>query len=122
MSFGRTMPFESSLTFGIAGRGTPDVVLRLVGMLSRDPASRALERSVEEQQRDGSVRRIHLDLRGLRGIDLEGVAVLARAYQGSKRRGKSLTVEGATGPVRRRLLTTGILRLMEPPGFAATAS
>jgi anti-anti-sigma factor len=96
------------------------VVVSLEGTLSGDPASRDVERSVAEQFAVDSVRRIHLDLHGLDGIDLEGIAVIVNAFRVSQRRGKSLTVERATGPVRRRLVTTGILRIMEPPGAAAS--
>src|SRR5689334_16584786 len=113
---------EPSLTCRVLGEGSADVVLSLGGTLSGDAASRRLERSVEEQSGEPDVRRIHLDLRGLRSIDLEGIAVLVHAYRQSQGCGKSLTVEGAGGPVRRRLQTTGILRIMSPPGPAASAS
>lgn len=118
----RPMPPEPTLNCHVAGRGTPDVLFRLSGTLSRDAASRRFEHALEVQQDQERVRRIHVDLRGLEGIDLEGVAVLVHAFQESERRGKALTVEGATGMVRRRLHTTGILRIMEPPDSAASAS
>ena len=113
---------EPGLTWHVAGGGTPDVLLTLGGMLSGDDASLRFERSVERQAEISTVRRIHLDLHELEAIDLEGIAVLVHAYRESSRKGTALTLEGATGPVRRRLLTTGILRIMEPPGTTATAS
>ena len=118
----RTAIDDPSLTCQVIGGGSPDVVVRLGGSLSGDVRSRRLERSVEEQTALPRVRRIHVDLRNLASIDLEGVGVLARAYRESERHGRSLTVERASGPVRRRLLTTGILRIMSPPDSAASAS
>jgi len=112
-------PGPNTLTCEAAGRGTPDVVFRLEGMLSSDLASHRFERAVESQGWSKVVRRIHLDLRAMRAIDLEGVAVLVRLFREAGRRGKSLTVEGASGAVRRRLQTTGLLRIMEPPTTAA---
>jgi len=117
----RSTPADPGLTCHVAGRGTPDVMFRLSGTLSSDAASRRFEHAVDEQHDDRRVRRIHVDLRDLEGIDLEGVAVLVHAYRESERRGKALTVERATGMVRRRLHTTGILRIMEPPGSAAAS-
>jgi len=113
---------QPSLTCRVTGGGSPDVVVRLGGTLSGDAASRRVERFVAEQAGEARVRRIHLDLHDLDAIDLEGIAVLVHAYRQSQRRGKSLTVEGARGPVQRRLLTTGILRIMSPQGPAASAS
>ena len=113
-------PIEPDLTCSVAGRGADDVVLRLSGTLSRTPASRRFERSVHERYIDDGVRRIHLNVRDLDAIDLEGVAVLVHLFRESEQHGKSLTVEGARGPVRRRLATTGILRIMEPPAASAS--
>ena len=113
-------PGPNTLTCDAAGVGTPDVVFRLGGTLSNDFASHRFERAVEEEWWNRVVRRIHLDLRAMRAIDLEGVAVLVRLFREAGRRGKSLTIEGSSGSVRRRLQTTGVLRIMEPP--AATES
>src|SRR3954464_307609 len=117
----RATPPEQGLACHIGGRGTPDVLFRLSGTLSRDAASRRFEHAVEAQQGEHRVRRIHVDLGALESIDLEGVAVLVHAFQESQRRGKTLTVERASGTVRRRLPPTGILRIMEPPGSAVPA-
>jgi anti-anti-sigma factor len=113
-------PGPDTLVCHAAGGGTSDVVFRLEGTLSRDGASLRFERAVESQWWNQVVRRIHLDLRAVRAIDLEGVAVLVRLFRDARRRGKSLTVEGASGAARRRLQTTGILRIMEPPAAAAS--
>jgi STAS domain len=48
-------------------------------------------------------------------IDLEGAAALATLKAEALRRGKSLTVEGATGFVRGKLRTTGLLGYLEEP-------
>src|SRR3954471_16824140 len=110
---------EASLTCRIADRGTGDVTLRLSGTLSGDASSRRFEREIEDRYVDDTVRRIRINLHDLEAIDLEGIAVLVHLFRESERRGKVLTVEGSEGPVRRRLLTTGILRIMEPPPAAA---
>jgi len=89
-------------------------VIHLHGELSRGPDSLRVERALEEHYADDGVQRIHVDLEELGGIDLEGVAVLVHLYRESARRGKVLTLEHARGPVRRRLLTTGVLRIMGP--------
>ena len=100
----------------------PDaVVVHLHGELSRDPASRRVERALEEHYVDEGVRRIHLDLEDLETIDLEGVSVLVHLFRESARRGKALTLEHARGSVRDRLHTTGLLRIMEPPGHRAAS-
>ena len=98
-----------------AERGGDAVVLRLAGTLTEDSSTRRVEREIEEQYVDDSVRRIRLDLQDVEAIDLEGVAVLIHLFRESQRRGKVLTVEHSEGAVRRRLLTTGVLRIMEPP-------
>ncbi len=116
----RPPPGPNTLSFETTGGGAPDVVFRLEGTLSNDGASHRFERAVEAQWWNRVVRRIHIDLRTVRAIDLEGVAVLVRLFREAGRRGKAFTVEGSSGPARRRLLTTGVLRIMEPP--AATAS
>jgi anti-anti-sigma factor len=98
-----------------AERGGDAVVLHLAGTLTEDPASRRVEREIERQYVDDGVRRIRLDMHDVEAIDLEGVAVLIHLFRESERRGKVLTVEHSEGAVRRRLLTTGVLRIMEPP-------
>jgi anti-anti-sigma regulatory factor len=112
-------PGPDNLSCETTGGGTPDVVFRLNGMLSFDWSSIRFERAVEAQWRDRVVRRIHLDLRKLGAIDLDGIAVLVRLFRGTGRRGKSLTVEGSSGVVRRRLVTAGVLRRMESPAEPA---
>jgi anti-anti-sigma factor len=104
----------SSLTYDVDHPEPDDVVIHLHGELSRDPDSLRVERALEEHYSDDGVRRIHVDLEELQGIDLEGVAVLVHLYRESTRRGKVLTLEHARGAVRRRLLTTGVLRIMGP--------
>jgi anti-anti-sigma factor len=106
---------EHPLTYRVDRPAPNDVVVHLRGELSLDSASRRVERDVEEHYVNDGVRRIHIDLEDLEAIDLEGVAVLVHLYRESRRRGKVLTLEHARGAVRRRLLTTGILRIMEAP-------
>jgi len=103
-----------SLTYDVDRPDPDDVVIHLHGELSRDPDSLRVERELGEHYVDDGVRRIHIDLEELEGIDLEGVAVLIHLYRESTRRGKVLTLEHARGAVRRRLLTTGVLRIMGP--------
>jgi anti-anti-sigma factor len=103
------------LTYDVDQPDPDDVVVHLHGELSQDPASRRVERVLEEHYVNNGVRRIHIDLEDLEAIDLEGVAVLLHLYRESRRRGKVLTVERAQGAVRRRLATTGVLRIMAPP-------
>ena len=103
------------LTYHVDHPEPDDVVVHLHGELSRNPASRRVERALEEHYVDDGVRRIHMDLNDLEAIDLEGVAVLVHLYRESQRRGKVFTLEHAHGAVRRRLDTTGVLRIMAPP-------
>jgi anti-anti-sigma factor len=107
------------LTYHVDRPDRDDVVVHLRGELSQDPASLRVERALEEHYVDDGVRHIHLDLEDLESIDLEGVAVLLHLYRESRRRGKVLTVERANGAVRRRLATTGVLRIMAPPELRA---
>jgi len=106
---------EHPLTYDVDRQDRDDVVVHLHGELSHDPASQRVERALEAHYVDDGVLRIHIDLEDLDSIDLEGVAVLLHLYRESKRRGKVLTVERAQGAVRRRLATTGVLRMMAPP-------
>ena len=105
---------EARLVCQVSDRGPHDVTLRLAGTLTRDPWSRRFEREIEDHYVDDGVRRIRIDVQDLEAIDLEGIGVLVHLFRESERRGKVLTVEGSDGPVRRRLLTTGVLRIMEP--------
>jgi len=104
----------SMLSCRVTDRGPDYVVLRLAGELSWDAQSLALERSLEEHWVKDGVHRIRLDLQDLEGIDLEGVAILVELFREAQLRGKTLTVERARGPVRDKLLTTGVLRIMGP--------
>ncbi|HEY7282739.1 MAG TPA: STAS domain-containing protein [Actinomycetota bacterium] len=109
-----------TLEFEVTGGGTADVAFRLEGTLAHDWASRRLERALEGELRDRRVLRIHLDMNGVEAIDLEGVAVLVRLFREAQHRNTTLTVDIASGPVRRRLVTTGVMRFLAPP--TATAS
>src|SRR5262245_58588692 len=115
-------PELPSLTCHLAGRGTTDVLFRLEGRLSGDDASRRFERLVAEQCLDERVRRIHVEIHGLDAIDLEGIAVLVRVFRESERHGTPLSIERSAGAVRGRLVTTGVLRILERDGPTATAS
>ena len=109
------MSDEPVLRCSVADRGPDDLTLLLTGALTRDTASERVERDIEQHYVDEGVLRVHLDLHDLEAIDLEGIAVLLHLFRASQRRGKVMTVERSEGTVRRRLLTTGVLRIMEPP-------
>ncbi len=112
---GRTTSGERVLTCRVSGRETSEVTLELAGTLTRDTATPRVERQISELYGDDDVRRIHLDIHDVEAIDLEGIAVLVHLFRESQRGGKVLTVEHSEGAVRRRLLTTGVLRIMETP-------
>jgi len=113
---GRATSGQQALTCRVTGHEPSEVTLELAGTLTRDTATPRVERQISEHYGDEDVRRIHLDIHNLDAIDLEGVAVLVHLFRESQSKGKVLTVEHSEGAVRRRLLTTGVLRIMERPG------
>lgn len=90
-------------------------VLLLEGELVDEEPMAPVEKALEEQFVDDGVRRIALDLAELRTLDLEGIGMLLSLRREAERQGKALVIKGATGQVREKLRTTGVLRFLEEP-------
>lgn len=98
--------------YEVAEQSGDFVLLRLRGELLEDAPVRQLHEALEDHYVNDGVRLIRIDLSGVRGISLEGVAVLVDLWRESQRRGKRFQVEDAQTPVREKLATTGVLRLL----------
>jgi anti-anti-sigma regulatory factor len=92
------------------------VTLLLRGDLTGEARVQSLHEALKDHYVDDGVTRIRADLRGLRSISLEGVVVLLLLLQESQRRNKTFEVVNATGQVRDKLMTTGVLSFLEPSG------
>ena len=93
--------------------GTATVELR--GALVHSERLDDVREFLEEHYVNDGVQRIRLRVDAVERIDLEGAAALATLKAEALRRGKALTVEGATGFVRGKLRTTGLLGYLEEP-------
>ncbi len=85
--------------------------LRLSGSLVGDVSDEELARAIEHHYVDDGVTRIVVDVREVDEITLEGIGILLRLLEESKRRGKRFAVEDPTEPVRKKMAVTGVLRL-----------
>jgi hypothetical protein len=93
--------------------GTATVELR--GSMVRSERLEDVREFLEEHYVNDGVLRIRLQVEAVERIDLEGAAALATLKAEALRRGKALTVEGATGFVRAKLRTTGLLGYLQEP-------
>lgn len=93
--------------------GTATVELR--GAMVHSERLEDVREFLEEHYVNDGVVQIRLRVEGVEQIDLEGVAALATLKAEALRRGKALTVEGATAFVRAKLRTTGLLGYLEEP-------
>jgi anti-anti-sigma regulatory factor len=98
--------------FEVAQRADDFVVIRLRGALWDKALVARVHRALEEHYVDDGVRIIRTDLSEVPQISLEGIGALLDLWREARRRGKSFEVEGATGQVREKLTTTGVLMLL----------
>jgi anti-anti-sigma factor len=97
----------------VVERANDVVVLLIEGELVGEEPIGALEKALEEQYVDDGVHWIALELRDLHALDLEGIGMLLTLRREAERQGKRLVIRGATGQVRDKLRTTGVLRFLE---------
>jgi anti-anti-sigma regulatory factor len=98
--------------FQVAQRADDFVVIRLQGALFDKAFVALVHRELEDHYVDDGVRVIRTDVSAVPQISLEGVGALLDLWREARRRGKSFEVEGATGQVRDKLATTGVLTLL----------
>jgi anti-anti-sigma factor len=103
------------LSFDVRKKPGETVTVRLAGELAGEDWTERLLEFLEEHYVNDGVRTIVLDVGGLEFIDLEGVATLLTLLKKSDQWGKTLVVTGATGFVRQKLSTTGVLAPLEGP-------
>ena len=89
--------------------------VELRGSLVHGERLEEVSEALEEHYVNDGVLRIRILVDDVELIDLEGAAALAALKAEALRRGKDLTVEGATGFVRAKLRTTGLLGYLEEP-------
>jgi anti-anti-sigma regulatory factor len=88
------------------------VLLTLRGELAEEFRVARVHEDLEEHYVDDGVKRIRVTLAEVPRISLEGVAALLDLWREARRRGKSFQVERASGQVRQKLETTGVLELI----------
>jgi ABC-type transporter Mla MlaB component len=103
------------LEYEIARRGGEEVVVALRGVLAEEDWTDRLKDFLEDHYIDDGIRLMRIDLSRLQRIDAGGMATLAVLWAEALHRGKSLVVEGATGPVRIEMDRAGALRPLEHP-------
>ena len=85
------------------------VDLQLRGELADEDWTDRLESFLGEQYVDPGVSTIRLDVSGVDWLDLEGVATLIRLANHTRDRGKRFLLVGSRGPVREKLVRTGVI-------------
>ena len=101
------------LRYKVTERGRDYVTLELQGELTGEVPVEQLHETLKEHYVDDGVRLIQVNLAGVELIDLEGIGVLLALLRESNRRDKRFVAEDARGSVRSKLVTAGVLALLE---------
>jgi anti-anti-sigma factor len=101
------------LGYEVIERHDDYVVLELRGELTKEVPVERLHETLKQHYVDDGVRLIRIELAGVDRIDLEGVAVLLALWREASRRGKRLVAENPRASVRSKLMTLGVLTLLE---------
>ena len=88
------------------------LTVRLTDELDHRAASR-LRGELDELLRDGSIRRLELDLRGLNFMDSSGIGLIIGRYKLMERRGGSVAVKNADRRMDRIFEMAGLYELVE---------
>jgi ABC-type transporter Mla MlaB component len=101
------------LAYEIVSHHRGEVRIALRGQLVTEEWTARLLTFLERHYLDEGLAHIHLDLAGLDGLDLEGLGALFALMREAQVRGKRLTAGNASGQVREKLATTGVLRYLQ---------
>ena len=88
------------------------LTVRLADELDHRAAAR-LRSELDELLRDGAIRRLVLDLRGLSFMDSSGIGLIIGRYKMMARRGGSVAVVNADGRMDRIFEMAGLYELVE---------
>ena len=105
-------PEPAVVDYEVTEKAGDYVLLTLRGELTEELRVARVHEDLEEHYVDDGVRRIRVSLAEVTGISLEGVAALLDLWREARRRGKSFQVERASGRVREKLDTSGVLELL----------
>ena len=88
------------------------LTVHLADELDHSAATR-LRGELDELLRDGTIRRLVLDLRGLNFMDSSGIGLIIGRYKLMARRGGSMAVKNADGRMDRIFEMAGLYELVE---------
>jgi len=97
----------------LVDREAVECTVVLSGELDMAARDALLDVLTAELDRPG-VRGVHVDLTAVSFLDSTIMSALVNAYLTAQEGGRSVTIGGATGMVRRSLDTAGLLRLLAP--------